>query len=125
MLDGEGQHRTLTASRRPKGNYDIHKMKHAMEANQAARKTSWKHKSDSIVRSSAGLNSRVGDWVVVKQADAAVAGEEFGSKLAHDRWTGPWLVENIQQHGCNVRVMMAGGIIRNRVVCTASLKIFY
>lgn len=62
---------------------------------------------------------------MVEEAYATVAGEQVGSKLAYYRWTGPWLVENIQQHGRNFRVMMAGGIIRKRVVSTASLKISY
>lgn len=44
----------------------MRKVKQAMESIQAARNPNGKRENDIIIRSSAGMNSLVGDWVMVK-----------------------------------------------------------
>lgn len=64
--------------------------------------------------------------MVVKEANAITAGEGVGSKLPHDRWTGSWLVEDMETTRSTLRrVTMARRTIRKRVVSAVSLKPFH
>ena len=46
----------------------------------------------AIGRQSPGERARVGDLMLVKEADSKLAREGTHAKLAHEHWTGPWRV---------------------------------
>ena len=54
--------------------------------------------------------------MLVKEADSKMAQEGTNAKLAHEHWTGPWLVTAIEQPRISYQVTMSGRRIRRRTV---------
>ena len=76
-----------------------------------------------ILRPSAGMNVAVGDLVLVRESDNALFRQAMGSKLVHEKWTGPWMVTKVVFKGLNVVTEMEGREKRSRTVSVASLKL--
>ena len=81
--------------------------------------------SAAIMRHSSGERARVGDVMLVKEADSKMVQEGTHAKLAHEHSMGPWQVTAIEQPGISYQVTMSGRRIRRRTVSAAYIKAFY
>ena len=79
----------------------------------------------AIMRHSSGERARVGDLMLVKEADSKMAREGTHAKLAHEHWTGPWQMTAIEQPGISYQATMSGRRIRRRTVSAANIKTFH
>ena len=76
-------------------------------------------------RQSTGTQAKVGDLLLVKEADSSLAHERAPAKLVHDLWTGPWVVQQVVIPGLSLKVKMPGRKIRERTVSAANVKKFH
>ena len=67
----------------------------------------------------------MGDLVLTRESDSALFQQGMGSKLVHEKWTGPWTVTKIVFKGLSAVMEMEGRKKRSRTVSVASLKPFY
>ena len=77
-----------------------------------------------ISRPAARVNVAVGDLVLARESDSALFRQEMGSKLVHEKWTGPWTVTKVVFKGLSAVIEMEGRKKRSRTVSVASLKPF-
>ena len=61
-----------------------------LEQRQVIRTAARKRVNATINRSSAGVPTKVGDLVLVREADSTRSREGYGTKLHHEKYTGPW-----------------------------------
>ena len=78
-----------------------------------------------VGRGSPGRHAKVGDLVMVKEADSSLARQGVHPKLSHDHWTAPWEVVGIPRPGSSLVVNLTGRSIRRRTVSVANVKPFY
>ena len=78
-----------------------------------------------ICRPSAGVGVEIGDFVLVREMESTIYREGVSRKIQHERWTGPWTVEEIGQIGLILKVVMQGRKVRARTVSTADVKLFH
>ena len=64
----------------------------------------------------------VGDLVLARDSDGALFWQGMGSKLVHEKWTGPWTVTKVVFKGLSAAIEMEGRKKRSRTVSVASLK---
>ena len=76
-----------------------------------------------ISRPSAGVNVAEGDVVLARQSDSALFRQGKGSKLVHEKWTGPWMVTKVVFKGLSAVIEVEGRKKRSRTVSVASLKL--
>lgn len=78
-----------------------------------------------IGRYSPGVQFKIGDGVIVREADSTLSREGIHPKLAHEHWTGPWVVTKVLQPDLSFTVRMNGRKIRQRTISEANVKPFY
>ena len=78
-----------------------------------------------VGRGSPGRHAKVGDLIMVKEADSSLARQGVHPKLSHDHWTAPWKVVGIPRPGSSLVVNPNGRSIRRRIVSVANVKPFY
>lgn len=79
----------------------------------------------AIQTTSAGVASKKGGLVLVRETDATRFREGRGRKLQHEIYTGPWTVKEVPLTGLSVVVTMQGRKERTRSVSTADVKRFH
>ena len=95
-----------------------------LEQRQAIRTAARKRVNATINRSSAGVPAKVGDLVLVREADSTRSREGYGTKLHHEKYTGPWSTTRVLTTGLSVEVKLRGRKTRKRTVATSALKPF-
>ncbi|CAB1113987.1 unnamed protein product [Ectocarpus sp. CCAP 1310/34] len=78
-----------------------------------------------ISRASPGAKSRVGDKVLVRESASTLHRDGVHPKLAHDHFTGPWVVVNVVRMGLSFTVRLHGRQVRQRTVVASDMKQFY
>ena len=61
-----------------------------------------------ISRPAARVNVAVGDLVLARESDSALFRQEMGSKLVHEKWTGPWTVTKVVFKGLRAMIEIEG-----------------
>ena len=62
---------------------------------------------------------------MVHESDSAIHRDGKGRKLHHERYTGPWEVQEVLMTGLSVKVVMQGRKLRVRTVATSEVKPFH
>ena len=81
--------------------------------------------NESVIRRSPGSKVKPGDLVLVRELDSRLGLEGLGSKLVHEKWTGPWTVRELKSEGSSATVEMNGRSKRHRHVTAADIKPFH
>ena len=123
LLDGAAQTTSLDdfVEQRKQNLLEVRK---ALEQRQAIRTASRERVNATINRSSTGVTAEVGDLVLVREADSNRSREGYGTKLHHDKYTGPWSITRVLMTGLSVEVELRGRKTRKRTVATSALKPF-
>ena len=93
----------------------------ALEKRQADKEKERARANALIKRPSAGTSMNVGDLVMVKESDSALHRDGKG-KLQHERYTGPWEIQEVLTTGLSAKVMMRGRRPRTRTVAASEVK---
>ena len=104
---------------------NLREVRLALEKRHETKVVARRRANARISRPSAGVRAETGDLVLVREADSTTYREGLGKKLLHEKWTGPWRVDEVVQRGLSVVVVMQGRKIRKRTVSTAWLKPFH
>ena len=97
----------------------------ALERIHESREKARRRRNASIQRPSPGTRVATGDLVLARESDSSLHRQGMGSKLVHDKWTGPWKVVEVVIEGLSVVIEMEGRTTRSRTVSAESLKPFY
>ena len=62
--------------------------------------------------------------MLVREADSTRSREGYGTKLHHEKYTGPWSITRVLMTGLSVEVELRGRKTRKRTVATSALKPF-
>ena len=62
--------------------------------------------------------------MLVREADSTRGREGYGTKLHHEKYTGPWPITRVLMTGLSVEVELRGRKTRKRTVATSALKPF-
>ena len=62
--------------------------------------------------------------MLVREADSTRRREGHGTKLHHEKYTGPWSITRVLMTGLSVEVELRGRKNRKRTVATSALKPF-
>ena len=81
--------------------------------------------SAAIKRNSSGEMVRIGDKVLVKEADTKLVREGIHAKLVHAHWTGPWQVTPLDQPVLSCQETPRVCRIRKRTVSAANIRVFH
>ena len=79
----------------------------------------------SIKRTSPGAKAQVGHKVLVRESASTLHRDGIHPKLAHDHFTGPWVVINVVREGLSFTVRLNGRHLRQRTVVASDIKPFY
>ena len=95
-----------------------------LEQREAIRTAARERVKATINRSSTGVTAKVGDLVLVREADSTRSREGYGTKLHHEKYTGPWSITRALMTGLSVEVELRGKKTRKCTVVTSALKPF-
>ena len=123
LLDGAAQATSLDnfVEQRKKNLLDVRKV---LKQREAIRTAARERVNPTINRSSTGVTAKVVDLVLVRQADSTRSREGYGTKLHHEKYTGPWSITRVLMTGLSVEVELRGRKTRKRTVATSAIKFF-
>ena len=123
LLDGAAQATSLDSfvEQRKQNPLEVRKV---LEQREAIRTAARERVNATINRSSTGVTAKVGDLVLVREADSTRSREGYGAKLHHEKYTGPWSITRVLMTGLSVEVELRGRKTRKRTVATSALKPF-
>eukprot|EP00752_Nemacystus_decipiens_P018499 g16585.t1 len=78
-----------------------------------------------ISRTSPGAKARLGDKMLVRESASTLHRDGVHPKLAHDHFTGPWVVVNVVRAGLSFTVRLNGRQVRHRTVAASDMKLFH
>lgn len=100
-------------------------VQNALKQRQADKDKQREVANAKVRRASAGTRVKVGDLVMVREADSSLGAQGTHPKLLHDHYTAPWVVTNVPRPGQTVEVTLNGRRVRKRLVSVASVKLFH
>lgn len=97
----------------------------ALQQRQAGKNRHRDRRNAQISRTSPGAKAIVGDKVLVRESASTLYRDGVHPKLAHDHFTGPWVVVNVVRVGLSFTVRLHGRHVRQRTVAASDIKRFY
>ena len=105
--------------------HNVRDFAEALKKIHESRAKTRQRRNAEIRRPSSGVGSTEGDLVLAWESESSLFRQGMGSKLVHEKWTGPWKVVKIVFKGLSAVIEMEGRKTRTRTVSMASLQPFY
>ena len=97
----------------------------ALEKRHQGKVKSRQKTNNRMTMESAWAVAHTDDLVLVKESSSNTYRNGRGDKLEHERWTGPWKVNNFLNAGLIIKVAMKGRSTQTRHISSEGIKPFH